>query len=191
MTAMLDTNKVSLEFGEYMQDYFNKTVLSGTYWAEAIVSASGISQMTTDLVMMAEGLSHNLNIADTYTVYSGTALDVEGIPPDTDTDSLYTSLLIWKNRQNTIYADVLYGKLMAMLVRQEPVVKLKTWFNLDQNSADVLWNLLNTYKTETNLESAFLEAVKIFNDGRVFTRDDIVTSATTNTLLAQILGETT
>ena len=190
MTAMIDPMSASVEFAEYMTEYFNRTALSGTFWAEAIISASGVAMMSSDLVMMAEALSRNLNIADSYTVYSGTALDIIGIPPDTDTESLYNSLTIWNRTQDTIYSNVLYGKIMALLVRQEPTIKLKTWFNLDQNSADVLWNLLNTYKVDTNIDSAFAEAIKVFNEGKVFTRDDIVTTRTTNTFLSDILGET-
>ena len=190
MTVMIDPMSASVEFAEYMTEYFNRTALSGTFWAEAIISASGVDMMTSDLVLLAEALSRNLNIADSYTVYSGTALDVIGIPPDTDTESLYTSLTIWNRTQDTIYSNVLYGKIMALLVRQEPTMKLKTWFNLDQNGADVLWNLLNTYKVDTNIDSAFAEAIKVFNEGKVFTRDDIVTTRTTNTFLSDILGET-
>lgn len=153
------------EFEDYFKEYFSD-MTGGDYvtdaWTDCLVSTSGIQMMITDLVMLGEGLAHNLNISDPYTVASGVA--------ETDTRSLYNLMSQWNTNENTLYSNYLYGKLMTGILKEEPIIKLKVWYGLDQVHAETLWNLLNYYRDEEqNLDNAYARALDTFaRDGSVF-----------------------
>lgn len=149
-------------FIAYFEDYFSS--ISGT-WQENITSTSGIEMMTGDLVMMAEGLSKSLNVPDTITVLSGTtALDKEGTP-DTNTTLLYDLLYQWNADENTIYSNYLFGKIVSTVAKNEPTTRLKKWFDLTEDNAEIMWNLIVMYKDEgTNLEDTYIKAVQTYEE---------------------------
>ena len=146
-------------FETFMDSYYEWkgfTTNSGFQtWEPFLTSTSGINMMITDLVMLSEGLSHNLNRTDPYTVASGVA--------ETDTNVLYSRLAEWNTTQNTIYSNYLYGKIMTTVVKEEPITKLKMWFTVNQTEAEIMWNLLNLYRDEQqNLDEAYERAVELW-----------------------------
>jgi len=152
-------------FETYFKEYFSD-LTGGDYvssaWETHLVSASGIEMMITDLVMLSEGLAHNLNISDPYTVASGV--------DETNTMDLYKALSDWNTGEDTLFSNYLYGKLMVGILKEEPTIKLKTWFGLDQENAEILWNLLNYYRDEEqNLDNALARAQETYaRDGTIF-----------------------
>jgi hypothetical protein len=53
---------------------------------------------------------------------------------------------------------------MTTVIKEEPITKIKLWFELDQSQAEVMWNLLNLYRDEEqHLDEAYEKAVDLWN----------------------------
>jgi len=147
------------DFRAYFYDYFGST------WETDILTSSGIDSVLTDLNMLTDGLALNLHESDFFTVASGIA--------DTSTTTLYNVLDIWNSTQRTVYSNYLFGKIVNLIITSDPIFRLRKWFGIDAEKADVLWNLLNLYRNEqASLDNAYLEALKNHEDDlKVYTNE--------------------
>jgi hypothetical protein len=153
------------------------TTITGTYtvnesdWINDIVSVSGIQMMIEDLGMLTKGLNYNLDVEELFTTTSGlTYEEIKALSPsDTDTNELYRMMDYWNTEQNTTYSNYLFGKMTEVLIKHQPTLKLKLWFGLTDDNADILWNLLNIYRDqEQNMDSAYLNAVLNIRDAFIY-----------------------
>jgi hypothetical protein len=147
--ALSDLNLWGRDVNSYMTDYF------GTEdWRSSATTQSGIDSMVVDLEMMSRGISLNLN----YFTEMDRTLSASGIEL-TNTVELQALVTGWAYRENTNYAAVLLAEFTRLLVKREPVLQLRHWFELDMEQCEVLWKTIVLYDKINNLPDAYGQAV--------------------------------
>lgn len=148
--ALSDDSKYRDDLDAYMTEYFGTDD-----WYSSATTQSGLDSMIVDLEMMSRGISLNLN----YITEIERNLTASGVEL-TDTKTLYQHVADWAIVENTNYSNVLLAEFTRILVKREPVLQLRSWFDLEMEQCEILWKTITIYAQVLDLQDAYNQAVE-------------------------------